>query len=609
MPTDHLTQPEPPTPPRPAFRPYLHARLAWAVGLLGMLVTGLLTWQAHGWRQEMVQLALERDAGTQMALMASVLNQGQEKVRTLGDFADSQPALNRSGFRGFMQPSLRRHEVINAASLVLRVPHAQRPQVEAQLSRAWGRPLRFKQLDSQGRMTLAQERTVYYPVVLIEAEQPMPNLVGLDLSSEKIRQRAMTRAAASGDLAATAPLQLAATPDGPGFVLVRPLYREADASAPFEGDRRELRGFVTAGFFMHDLMTAALPPPGRRPPLNIAVYDRTDPDAPEQLWRREQQVAPHFRVVHDLELAGRQWRAVFTPTPAYVAGVAGVEPAAVLVVGTIFSALITLTLLSLIHNNRQIASFAVERSRINAELRQLNQEMEQFMSSVSHDLKTPLVTADLMVSSIQRAIRKDQPQDAAEAAEHIRKSCQHMRRIIDDLIDHSRAGFRALQIEELDLTQLVMQALEEHQEALSRHHVRVHVAEDLPVIRADPGRMRSVLDNLIGNAVKYGAMDGQPTLQIGWETDEQELRLFVRDNGPGIPPEHREAIFDLFHRLRSDEDDDGTGIGLATVQRAAQAHGGRAWVDDTPGGGATFWLSLPLSTLVRESSEASDPAS
>jgi signal transduction histidine kinase len=132
-------------------------------------------------------------------------------------------------------------------------------------------------------------------------------------------------------------------------------------------------------------------------------------------------------------------------------------------------------------------------------------------------------------------------------------------------------------------------------------------------VHADPNRLLQVLDNLLTNAVKYGCKNGRGLIEIGGVHDTQTRRIFVRDHGDGISPEHHERIFQLFERL--DQRSEGTGVGLAIVRRVMDVHNGRAWVESSPRTGATFWLEFPsydpaaAESMATESAAAAAPES
>jgi signal transduction histidine kinase len=139
----------------------------------------------------------------------------------------------------------------------------------------------------------------------------------------------------------------------------------------------------------------------------------------------------------------------------------------------------------------------------------------------------------------------------------------------------------------LDLVQRVVQ---DHAEEISAKHVSVEIQSDLPPVFGDPAQLIQVFDNLVANALKHGCSGDAPQIRIGASTEEGEVRLFIRDNGPGIAPQDQERIFGLFEQL--DKGGDGTGIGLAIVKRILELHQGQVWVESATGQGATFWVAF-----------------
>jgi len=173
-----------------------------------------------------------------------------------------------------------------------------------------------------------------------------------------------------------------------------------------------------------------------------------------------------------------------------------------------------------------------------------------------------------------------------------------MHQSINDLLELSRVGRVRSRPEQLDMNNLVGQLAEDMAPRLREAGIRLEVQPGLPPIIADPTRVTEVFENLITNAMKYGADVPDPLIEIGSEECDEEVRFFVRDNGPGIPPEYHKRIFGLFQRL--DNRKEGTGVGLTIVQRIMEVHGGRVWVDSDVGRGATFWLAFPLAVIVPE---------
>jgi signal transduction histidine kinase len=220
-----------------------------------------------------------------------------------------------------------------------------------------------------------------------------------------------------------------------------------------------------------------------------------------------------------------------------------------------------------------------------------NAELERFNYTVSHDLKTPLVTirgfAGLagtdLVAGRNDAVRKDLGRIVAAA--------DKMHRLLDDLLELSRIGRVVHPPEDVPLAELVKETLELLKGQLEPKGIEVRVAPDLPMVRADRRRLLEVLQNLLENAAKFTGAQARPTIEVGWRADGAERVYYVRDNGQGIEPRFLERVFGLFEKL--DPGGDGTGVGLALVRRIIEAHGGRAWAEsEGPGRGATFWFTL-----------------
>lgn len=244
---------------------------------------------------------------------------------------------------------------------------------------------------------------------------------------------------------------------------------------------------------------------------------------------------------------------------------------------------------------------------VNDELAARNREMEEFVYTASHDLKSPLVSMLGFSGHLQRDAEGGRHDRLVHFAERIDEAARRMRRTIDDLLTLSRAGRVVGQPSLVRLGDVVARILADHAEAITRLGVRVEVAPDLPAVMGDGERLARALDNLVANALKYGCTAPHPRIRVGWSLAGRELRLFVADNGVGIAPEHHERIFRLFQRL--DASGDGSGVGLAIVARIAETYGGRTWVESRPGEGATFWISLPDRMIARDPVETSVPDS
>lgn len=229
--------------------------------------------------------------------------------------------------------------------------------------------------------------------------------------------------------------------------------------------------------------------------------------------------------------------------------------------------------------------------RVNEQLWRKNEEMEQFVYSVSHDLKSPLVTVTGFVGMLKEDLAQGDAQSAADSVERIERATRRMSALINDLLQLSRIGRVEIDRETVSLDEVVADLSHDLADRFRTHRAELKVQGPLPEISADRSRVVEVLDNLLSNALKYGCETPRAVITVGAERDDVEVRVFVRDQGPGIPQEYQAKIFQPFQRL--DNRTQGTGVGLAIVEKIMRTHGGRAWVESESGHGSTFWLAFP----------------
>jgi len=226
-----------------------------------------------------------------------------------------------------------------------------------------------------------------------------------------------------------------------------------------------------------------------------------------------------------------------------------------------------------------------------AELKKANEELEAFSYSVSHDLRAPL-RAIIGFSSILEEDYSNRLDDEARRITGIIKSnTTKMGNLIDDLLTFSRMGRHEILRSAIDTTEMVQEIIR----GLSGNGGGVikWTVHDLPVANADASMMRQVWINLITNAVKYSGNSIAPEIQIGSFKENNMLVFFVEDNGVGFDEKYKNKLFKVFQRLHSAEEFEGTGIGLAIVEKIVSKHGGLVWAEAEVNKGASFYFSLP----------------
>ncbi len=229
----------------------------------------------------------------------------------------------------------------------------------------------------------------------------------------------------------------------------------------------------------------------------------------------------------------------------------------------------------------------------NAGLESVNKELEAFTYSVSHDLRAPLRAINGYAGIIEEEYVKLFDEEGRRLFSVIQYNAKKMGNLIDNLLDFSRLGRKELQKMNVDMRELVEGALLEIRKSTS-HHARIVIGE-LGKAQTDYGLMNHVMVNLISNAIKYSSKAPEPCVEINCTKKENELIYSVKDNGVGFDMQYSNKLFGVFQRLHSEQDFEGTGVGLAIVHRVISKHGGRVWAESEPGKGATFYFSLPLS--------------
>lgn len=240
---------------------------------------------------------------------------------------------------------------------------------------------------------------------------------------------------------------------------------------------------------------------------------------------------------------------------------------------------------------RAARELAETRARLIEQLEHKNDELEAFSHSVSHDLRAPLRGIQGFATALYEEYLDKLDEDGRHYLTRLRAAAHRMDDLITDMLALSRIQQADLVRGEVDLAQLAAAAAADLQQREPSRAVEVRIAPTL-VARADAKLMRIVFDNLLGNSWKFSAGAAQPRIEVGVQADAQPRTYFVRDNGAGFDMKRADRLFRPFQRLHTGAEFTGTGIGLATVARVIDRHGGRVWAESSPGAGACFFFTL-----------------
>ena len=231
-----------------------------------------------------------------------------------------------------------------------------------------------------------------------------------------------------------------------------------------------------------------------------------------------------------------------------------------------------------------------ERKQMEEDLRKANRELDAFVYTVSHDLRSPLTPIIGYTEFLMEQYREHMDEQAMNILTEIHRQGHRMLSLLEDLLSLARAG----QLERPDEPEDCSRVVEEVVAGLVNQIVDAGVSvrqEPLPALRVPKTLLVQLFDNLIGNAIRYAGKAGG-IIEVGGDRSGERVRFYVRDHGPGIPAGERGRVFDLFYRGSTGVNIAGTGVGLATVQKIAHLFGGMAWVEETPGGGSTFRVEM-----------------
>jgi signal transduction histidine kinase/sensor domain CHASE-containing protein len=434
------------------------------------------------------------------------------------------------------------------------------------------------------------------PITYLEPQATNEPAFGLDFLSEPQRRTALERALATGKPAATGPVRLIQEPaDQRGFLLMLGVWNR----------HRRATGVAYAGFRMGDLVGRVVPTDER--PAALEVYDlgptsRRALPIDRAVPMYDSDATRDVRQPHDagfgshtirFDVMGRHWAVFYAPDRS-LAPDGALLTWLPLAIAALLAGLAAWMLGASLRTERRAVALAERMTQSlrdsQTELARSNAELERFAYVASHDLREPLRTITGFLGLLSRRHRDRLDDEGREFIDLAVAGAKRMDCLIAELLEYSRTGRGDTPSEPTELDAAWSVAVRNLSAAIAETGAEV-TAGPLPVVMADRGEMVQVLQNLLGNAIKYHG-EGRPRVHAEAFRRGDRWEISVSDDGPGIDPRHHDRIFVLLQRLHRHDEVEGTGMGLAICKKIVEHHGGRIWVDSAEGEGARFTFTL-----------------
>jgi signal transduction histidine kinase/CheY-like chemotaxis protein len=565
-----------------------------------------------------------------------------EVLHSIASFHATRAEMSRDEFRAFVRGALLRQPELQALSWDPRVPGEQRQLWEAR-ARAEGFPnFNFTEKESEDTILPASSRREYYPVFYLETLEKNQIALGFDVRSEKLRRRALEKARDTGRVTATPPLRLAQENDSKlGFLVFQPVYRSDCRSV--EERRANLAGFAVAAIRICDFVEPSLRELADRG-LNATITDAADGKlvyrcvggrpADFSAWSSRLEVADRtwiFEIAASEEFCRSRERA--RPWWAAAIGLAVTGLAATYlwresrraaeIARKVKEATIDLSA-EILERKRAEADLERTKEGLDRRVRERTKELatanssllqeiairkeaeataaaassakSEFLANMSHEIRTPM-NSILGYSQILRRDAELTPFQR-DALATISSSCDHLLNLVNNILDISKidAGRMELTISEFDLFALAYDVIALFQNTCEEKRIglrAIGLDENAGnFVRGDEGKLRQILINLLGNAVKF-TESGRVILRISAD-EKRHWKFEIEDTGPGIPPELQERIFEPFQQGSQARQSGGSGLGLAITQRQVKIMGGILRLRSNLGEGSTFYFALDL---------------
>ncbi len=560
---------------------------AWISFVLGagvVLSIGLF-FTVRSWEEKELNKHAADLAGEQAERLHVSILRSMEVLYSIASLHAIHGEINRRQFHEFVQQALARQPELQALSWNPVVPAARRAEFEAAAVADGLAGFQFREKNPAGYFRAAGQRAEYVPVYFIEPPARNAVALGFDLGSDAERLFSLEQARDTAKPVATAPVRLTQDPDNQaGLLVLLPVYA-GETPATREARQKALAGFAVAVFRINDLVRAEFDDLHKQG-IEAWLFDNS-PDG-ELIYGNKKSVVAGGKV--RLELGGRRWVMEFSPTREFIAAQSHLQSWLVLAAALAFTFLIAAYLFGGWRRTVQIAA--------------ANQAKSDFLASMSHEIRTPL-NAILGYAQIMQH-DAGLPPEQRDSVAGISASGEHLLGLINEILDLAKieAGRMELNPIDFDLAVLANGLAATFRPLCAQKKITFNLeiaGGQHHRVRGDEGKLRQVLINLVGNAVKFTGA-GEVSLRLR-QQPAGAWQFEVFDTGLGIPPDEQADIFQPFHQGSGARHQGGTGLGLAIAQRQVELLGGKLELKSERGIGSLFFFTIPLAETLAAAEE------
>ena len=590
----------------------------WVGGVfaLGLLLTLMLflAFRVRDVRER--EVAATEVVQRQVQELKVTILRSMEVLYSIASLHQAHGRMERDEFTRFVQQAIARQPELQALSWNPCVPASRRQEFEDAAVADGVAGFSFREEASRGHLVPALQRSNYVPVYFIEPLSRNAKALGFDLNSNAVRRRSIEQARDSGEAIATAPVRLEQESHGDaGFLVLLPVYRGA-TPASVQERRDRLDGFAVAVFQVADLVAPAFRELSSKG-IAVELFEQSLDGTKLFANAAAQGIASPLEhgTVAWLEVAGRRWAVAYRATNTFVVSHAGSQSWLILCGGLVVTLLTTAYLYGGWRRTQEIATAnaalqqeVLERKRAEAEAAAANEAKSDFLASMSHEIRTPLNAILGYAQLMQRDLHLSGEQ--RDTITGIITSGQHLLGLINEILDLAKieAGRMELNPVDFDLAVLGRGLGATFKPMCAQEGITFRVEFDQHLkkqVRGDEGKLRQVLINLLGNAVKF-TNTGEVCLRFH-PVCEHSWLFEVVDTGLGIPESEQIEIFKPFHQGQGAQHQGGTGLGLAIAKHQVELLGGKLQLQSERGIGSRFYFTIPLPPAAGETQSSERP--